>query len=801
MTFKYLFCLCLLAISSGPALAAPAPFDLAGPTLEVKVTRAGVTLPISQAPDLSTGDQLWIKADLPPTQSVHYLLVATFLRGATNPPPESWFHQWQTWNTHAGDWLRIAVPQGAQQALVFLAPQTGGDFKTLVNAVRGRPGAFVRASQDLNQATLDRARLDAFLNVIRRVNAADQDHLKAVSPLLARSLAIKLNADCLGKEPGLQASCLMQGEDALVLDDGPNASVVQSLTSGNSAQLIGELSSTRQAGYGFYSPYVGAVMDMARIVDSLQTAHYQYLPALTTETDDRLSLLLNTPPSFQDPKSVLMAALPAIETPPPPALQPVEANATYCAEKPGLVLPVDGAPLAFSTGYAHDLVLRLEGKGSKAIDAAVKVDAEKGGLVVDTTAIKIGELGEAPDATLHGFWGFAPFDGPHFHLQNTHPESWALSADDQLSLIAGRDDTVDLRSPQVACVEDITIQSPTGEVQKVDWKSVRPGEMSLTLPLAQVQPGPAKLLIKRYGDNQADVVSLQVLAQAGRLDGFALYVGEPSGVLKGARLDEVASLNLHGVVFTPDKLTTIGGADELSLVPSDARALSGLKVGESMTAKVTFKDGRNVGLKVLVQPPRPSFLLISKGLRLQSGAPSPIKLSDQDEVPLGAVLTFSIRAQPPTSFTGHESVQVANASGAILTTLTSASGLVLEDTAVAVATLDTGKALNASTFGQLQFRVVGDGVASDWRHLANLVRLPTISRLKCPAAADQPCELMGSNLFLLDAVSSDGRFDHAVKVPEGFTGDRLEVPHPSARRLYVKLHDDPSAVDVITPPA
>ena len=47
--------------------------------------------------------------------------------------------------------------------LLFLAPETSGDFRTVVGAVRGRPGAFVRASQDLNQATLDRSRLDAHL--------------------------------------------------------------------------------------------------------------------------------------------------------------------------------------------------------------------------------------------------------------------------------------------------------------------------------------------------------------------------------------------------------------------------------------------------------------------------------------------------------------------------------------------------------------------------------------------------------------------------------------------------------------
>src|ERR1700748_58947 len=62
--------------------AEPAPFDLAGPSLAVTVTRAQKTLPITQVPNLAPGDQLWIQADFPQSQSAHYLLVAAFLRGA-----------------------------------------------------------------------------------------------------------------------------------------------------------------------------------------------------------------------------------------------------------------------------------------------------------------------------------------------------------------------------------------------------------------------------------------------------------------------------------------------------------------------------------------------------------------------------------------------------------------------------------------------------------------------------------------------------------------------------------------------
>ena len=55
----------LTLLSATAALADPAPFDLAGPNLLVKVTHAGKTLPISAVPNLSAGDKLWIRAALP----------------------------------------------------------------------------------------------------------------------------------------------------------------------------------------------------------------------------------------------------------------------------------------------------------------------------------------------------------------------------------------------------------------------------------------------------------------------------------------------------------------------------------------------------------------------------------------------------------------------------------------------------------------------------------------------------------------------------------------------------------------
>ena len=147
---------------------AVAAFDLAGPRVEMKVMRGGRTLPIANVPNLQPGDRLWVHPDFPDSQSVHFLVVVAFLRGSTNPPPENWFTKAEAWNKGVREeGFFVNVPQGAQQALLFLAPETGGDYGSLRAAVRGKPGVFVRASQDLNQASLDRSRLDQYMKEVR----------------------------------------------------------------------------------------------------------------------------------------------------------------------------------------------------------------------------------------------------------------------------------------------------------------------------------------------------------------------------------------------------------------------------------------------------------------------------------------------------------------------------------------------------------------------------------------------------------------------------------------------------------
>jgi hypothetical protein len=798
---RWLSTLAVLSVTAAHA-ATNAPFDLRGPTLEATVSRDKTTLPIAQVPHLAEGDKLWIKADFPQSQSEHYLLVLSFLRGPTNPPPKDWFFKCETWKKAcAGKGLTVTVPEGAQQALIFLAPEDGGDFKTLVNAVRGRPGAFVRSTQDLNQATLDRSRLERYLTSIRHLNAANPAVLKDTTPLLARSLGIRVDEKCLDRLPQLQAPCLMEGQETLILNDGHSMSIVEALTTGPASDLVMAASHTPQAEYGYYSPYLSSLLDLGRLFDSFRVANYQYIPALATAVDNELTLTLNTPPSFQNPKSVLVAALPAVEQALPPPLHAVSPKDIYCARKDRLVLPVEGAPLVFATEYAHNTILRVTGKNGEVIELPATADATQGGFLIDTSSLGTATLSDRFRGSLHGYWGFDKFDGPGFQLVNTHSQTWAPASQDDSSLIVGRANTIHLQTGSVACIDRIMVKDPTGKELRVDWSPVKANEVEINLPLQQAQPGALTLFVSQFGSTEPHPVELRAYPEAGRFESFTMHEGESHGFLKGSRLGDVASLTLKGLEFVPGAVSN-PDSDQLLLEVKPAEATDApapsVQQGDTAKAKVTLHDGRSYAVNVAVAAPRPRVELVGKSVQIPSGGnASNIHLASENQLPQDAQLIFSVRAKSPSTFSREANIEVASADEALSTTLSLANRtLTLADSKVVVATFDPTKAFGFSAFGPLKFRVVNKGVAGDWQPLVTLVRLPVLKDLECPSDPTQSCKLTGVNLFLVDSVAGNAEFKEPVAVPVGFPGRALPVPRPGKSGLYLKLRDDPSVVNV-----
>jgi hypothetical protein len=817
-------------------------FDLTGPKIEVHVTRNGKTLPIAQVPNLLPGDKIWLHPDLPPTQSVHYLLVAAFLRGTTNPPPDNWFFEIQTWNKKVREeGVTITVPLEAQQVILFLAPETGGDFSTLRSAVRGRPGVFVRASQDLAEAGFEQSRIEKYLASMQEVPPGDSKALLDHSTLLARTLNLKPNNDCYKLPIDMQYTCLTQTGNQTLLDDGHGQSVADSLTSGANSDFINQASYMGLAGAGNYSAYVGAIVDLVRITSGLHTAHYQYIPAIAFPSSESLNLRLNTPPSFNNPKSVIVIGLPTIQAAVPPPLRPTDPRQINCLLKPAVVLPVEGAPLVYSTAFAHDLVLHLNTPGA-GTDIPVTPDAYLGGLVLakvptrkllpesidppkddleaptapaaaktPATDIPAAEPGtNAITGTITGYWGFDPFKGPTLQLQASPGKDWKLAASD--ILIAGRDNHLSLSSTGTACIDTISLDTANGKSVETKWKPAeRPATVDVTVSLKSFDPGALHLAVHQFGEPKPDTVATQTFSEPAVLTTLELHAGDTTADLTGSSLNQVRQLAINDLVYAPAPPSTPSNQDTASPIPAPSDPDTNLRltlppnvqaprlrVGEKLTARFTLNDGRTLTLPVTVAPPRPSVTLISKSIG-QSNA-SPIHLVDQDDLPVNQLLTFSLKSV--TAFPRTGQLEIANADDSLRAMVSVANGnLVLQNPHTLLVTLDPLKTFGTSAFGPLRLRPVSpDGTTGDWLPLVTLVRLPTFTDLRCPSDTTQPCTLTGSGLYLVDSIATDDAFTAPTTVPEGFIGTTLSLPRPAKTGFFLRLRDDPTSANLVTLP-
>jgi len=302
------------------------------------------------------------------------------------------------------------------------------------------------------------------------------------------------------------------------------------------------------------------------------------------------------------------------------------------------------------------------------------------------------------------------------------------------------------------------------------------------------------MLVKQYGARKLDEVALRSYSEAASLDTFSINAGDTQATLTGARLDEVAGGEVNGIHFTPTGLGRVDNKDELRLA-TDAKDISTLHAGDKVTAHITLNDGRVLNVEAVVGPPRPRVTLLNKTIQL-GPTPSAIRLGNQDELPQDGKLSFFLHMEIPETFPRSEKIEVATADGSYSVLLGLDEGtLIAQDAQTVMAILDPLKSLGASAFGPLRFRAVSGKSQGDWQALATLVRLPTLKEVRCPESPDQQCTLYGTNLFLIGAVASDPEFKRSVPVPVGFAQSTLSVPRPDGTLLYIKLRDDPSAVN------
>ncbi len=445
--------------------------------------------------------------------------------------------------------------------------------------------------------------MDAYLTEVKEALQTDPGLLKERAERAARSLGIRLDQQCFDKPSDQQAPCLLQRTDAMVLDDTNAQSRVDQLTSATNVDLMNQLSNSSMGGAGAFSPYVGAIVDTARILSSLHTAHFQYIPALALPVKDTLNLRLNVPPSFRDPKSVVVVALPPVGAVKPPPLHPVNPSEHFCAQKPGLVLPAEGAPLVFATQLAHGLILRVETKAGP-VELPLKTDPSLGGLIPlhSLPALPEGEL----TGVVRGKWGFDDWEGPRYHLRSALPGKWTLAAADQSALVVGREDTLHIEGENAALCRahrEAGCRS-RGTRSSLSWKSPKPEQLEVAVPMKDAAPGPVNLQIYQFGLDKPDQLPMEAYAEAAALDRMTLSAGDTEALLKGNRLDEVAKVTLNGITWTPATLSRVQDSDQLTLTADSSTAA--LEPGKRIFANVLLQDGRQLRVAVTCRAAPPA---------------------------------------------------------------------------------------------------------------------------------------------------------------------------------------------------
>jgi hypothetical protein len=806
-TLKAAVCLLALCLPTAVLADGKARFDLAGPKIDVRVTRGSTTLPIAQVPNLMAGDKIWVKADLPESQSNHLILIVAFLRGTTNEPPDNWFTEIDTWDKKTVEGTTVVVPDGAEEAIMFLAPETGGDFKTLRGAVKTRPGLFIRADADLNEASFEQQRIEAYLAAMKAVGAGDEKAIQEHSAKLAATLALKPNAACFKQPVDQQVVCLTQSSAPILMDDGHEESVAVALSTGPSSDFLNVASTTQPAGGGVYSAYVGAAVDLVHLVGTLRTAQYQYIPGLSFPKDEALSLKLNAPPSFHKPMSVIVIGLPAIQKAKLPPLKPHDPNQVVCLLQPKMTVPLEGAPLVFASSFAHGMVLHLNRTGA-ATDLPLTPDAFEGGLMVDKDAKReplkdakpeeaAAKAGSTTDLTVtgvvRGYWGFDTFDGPTITVQQVDGKNWKLLNNPQL--MAGQDNKLTLHGDGDACVEHIALSSDKAKDVDVNFKPAKDAKdtLALDVSLKTVQPGGYALAIKQYGDADLDKVPLTAYNAGIKLEGLQIHAGDKTAVLTGEGLKDVVSVEIEKRTFTPG-----GQGNDDQTVHLEAK--EGVSPASGAEAQVKLKDGRTLPVKIAAEAARPGLTLVSmKASSEAKSGPLAVVLGAKEDIPLDGKLTFVVSTKD--AFPRTQTIELATDKEAVKTTLSLAENdLVLQDEHTAVATLDPLKAFGQSAFGRLEMRpVAADGTTGAWTHLGTLVRAPVITAIKCTTPDAPTCTVEGSKLFLVQAFSAGKDFAKAAEVPSGFADGSFTVPTPSdGVTLYLKLRDDPGSVDSVT---
>jgi hypothetical protein len=517
-----------------------------------------------------------------------------------------------------------------------------------------------------------------------------------------------------------------------------------------------------------------------------------------------MNLKLNSPPSFYNPKSVIVIALPKIEPSRVPNLRLEDSTQSFCLASPSMSLPFRGAPSLFSTSFPHDLVIAF-GPEESGVHIALVPDAYDGGLIpanpipeglLDRFETKASDGSVTVQGRLEGRWGFDQLDGPTLNFQYSPGDDWKLVS--SKAFMAGEDVEVALRGRGTACIHQITISNSSDDSSPVQFDRASGNDnLVLHLPFKDRSAGTYSLAIAQHGTPAIAKVGITVYSNDIRIDKMLLGTGG-SAILLGQHLQKVVSVKVGDQTFVP-----INAAPEERGL--QLRAPHAPATDNAPSATVLLQNGGVMTVPVAVEEPGATLKVLSVDSTLVTPkAEIPIGLGSQRDIALHGILHFVVQSEGV--YPRGQDIEISTADDAVRTRISLSSGdLILQDDHTAVGAVDLDKAFGESAFGELRIRAIpSDGTVGNWVTLGRLVRRPHITAVRCTSVDVPTCMVEGSDLFLALAFSTTADFASPIPVPTGFDGSNFAIPmkpYPRTSTLYVRLRDDPDGFATIKIPA
>jgi hypothetical protein len=760
--------------STGPA---------AGSRITATVTRtiggASVTLPAALVPALEPGDV--VDVDFPdyrrPPSSVNYHVNVAFI---TETARQHWYFEHSSAADRlfhngkapkkgavaASGHLHFVYGSGAFRGIpiFFIIPE---DARTRgVDGVRDYVGAhptdFVDMSQSTNAAVDQYSFMHDFLASLGS---------GSIDPATSRN-RIETIAQSLGVSPATIDACYAAGGTQADIDNcmqqAVNAEVYQTdFTAPTQGQFLGGVAGAALPAN--LAPYITSLLTVWTLFVHTGHLEYEYLPTTVTLADGstvRHDELLMGPkvPTVRPPAAASDVLFFTIGDPQATEHAPVVVND---AAANGVCERTDrfSVPLHFdhTSRYVHETSLLVTPDGRAPY--AIALDPRS----LDAPVVAAGRFSGSSDngytVALTGRFGFDPVVQPaRVAMRIAFPSSgpWTIAALAHHVPVAGESLDVIASSAAAPCLSHAEMQIGSAPPVPLTATPLDDRRVELRASLAGVPAGPAE--IRLYEDDPRagrEIVSTSALAIAPpppqvNVTSAVASLGDAFLALAGTRFDALRGVLVNGAMYTKEASSTATAAC------FDGPPLAGatLAPGATLTAQLVTANGDPGEVFPLTLAARRPALAPPE---LAGAAPS-VHLSTTT-LPLlvqtdGAALPREVSVRLRHIDGDALSPCVALRPDPAAVTLPAADVQVRSSTALAVEL--RADVLHDLAFGRLQLQLVdgATGIGSPWQSIpGTFARAPDVTQIACPAGADQPCRLYGTELDAIDGVeASSGAF-------------------------------------------